>query len=307
MGPGVMGQLAPPWLDEESIESCLDCHAPLSEQRIYSKNADGKYSKNPDSQKNLASKGLTCAACHVRRHVRYGPKPNKSLDANLPHGGFTEVENFGASEFCKPCHQFENDGRRVAGKLLEDTYGQWKSSEYSRKGVRCADCHMPGRRHLWKGIHDPEMVKNGVTVNASLRGATATVTVTNKGVGHYFPTYVTPQVAIRATYSSNGKPELIGVKWIGWKVSLDLEKELYDTRVAPGKSVEYEFHIPQNAGPGTFEIVVAVYPDDFYRRFYKSLLDGHVQVADLSLIRKAYEETGKSRYTLFRKGWKLIK
>jgi hypothetical protein len=305
MGAGVTGQLSPPWLDEESIESCLDCHAPLSEQRKYARNHDGEYIKNPIAQKKLPSKGLTCAGCHVRRHVRYGPTPNKPLDANLPHGGFVEVENFGAAEFCKPCHQFENDGRRVAGKLLEDTYEQWRSSEYSKKGVKCADCHMPGRRHLWKGIHDPETVKAGVAVNASLRGATATVTVGNKGVGHYFPTYVTPQVVVRAIYSSNGKSEIVGEKWIGWNVSLDLEDELYDTRIPPGQTARYEFHLERKSGPGTLEIVVIVYPDEFYGRLYKSLLDAPPKGINPPLIKKAYRESGKSRYTLFKKIWRL--
>src|SRR5439155_14402052 len=28
-------------------------------------------------------------------------------------------------------------------------------------------CHMPDRRHLWRGVHHPEMVRSGVTIDAS--------------------------------------------------------------------------------------------------------------------------------------------
>lgn len=60
---------------------------------------------------------------------------------------------------------------------------------------------MPDRRHLWRGIHDPEMVKQGVTIDlkTAREGSRvqATLTITNSGVGHYFPTYLTPKVFLR--------------------------------------------------------------------------------------------------------------
>jgi hypothetical protein len=55
---------------------------------------------------------------------------------------------------------------------------------------------MPDRRHLWRGIHDPEMVKPGVTVELSTKQTSyrpgqmlqAVLRITNSGVGHHVPT-----------------------------------------------------------------------------------------------------------------------
>src|SRR5206468_1036453 len=82
----------------------------------------------------------------------------------LPHGGVTRTPAYLASEFCRGCHQFGADGYVLNGKLLEDTYAEWKASRFAAAGVQCQDCHMPDRRHLWRGIHDPEMVRGGLTI-----------------------------------------------------------------------------------------------------------------------------------------------
>ena len=74
-----------------------------------------------------------------------------------PHGGFTVSKAFEDSRFCAHCHQFPDDGPRIAGKLQEDTYQQWLASDYARQDAgkqTCQSCHMPDRKHLWRGIHD---------------------------------------------------------------------------------------------------------------------------------------------------------
>src|SRR5207249_4863664 len=85
----------------------------------------------------------------------------------LPHNGVTRTPAFLRSEFCQSCHQFTPEGFALNGKLLENTYAEWKASRFAREGVQCQDCHMPDRRHLWRGIHDPEMVRSGLTIDAS--------------------------------------------------------------------------------------------------------------------------------------------
>jgi hypothetical protein len=64
---------------------------------------------------------------------------------------------------------------------------------------------MPDRRHLWRGIHDVEMVKQAmVTMTPQASPYTpgdrlqAEITVTNVGAGHYLPTYVTPKIMVQA-------------------------------------------------------------------------------------------------------------
>lgn len=299
MGPGVVGQLGEPWLDKETIEMCLDCHAPLGEQRLFSVGAKGgKFTKNPFLQKDLHKKGLVCAVCHLRKNVRYGPpalKPSGIKDP--PHGGFVAVESFNSSDLCRSCHQFESWGRRINGKLLEDTFNQWKKSRYSKEGVQCANCHMKGRAHSWKGIHDKEMVASGVDISAKRDGAVVTVAIKNVGVGHFFPTYVTPQVVVELV--AGGK--VLSSQNVGWMVPLDLSEEIYDTRIPPGETWERLFAIPRDVSADVVSVIIRVYPDDFYHRFYESLLSHPPDGINLALIKKAHEESGASSYLLYEK------
>ena len=64
---------------------------------------------------------------------------------------------------------------------------------------------MPGRKHLWRGIHDKEMTARAVTLGVVVpRGkkavpgrAVARISLTNTGAGHMFPTYMIPAVFIK--------------------------------------------------------------------------------------------------------------
>src|SRR5947207_165756 len=134
-------------------------------------------------------------------HQRFGPpRRDGSLaptapSETLPHNGVTRAPAFLRSEFCQSCHQFTADGFALNGKLLENTYNEWKASRFAREGVQCQDCHMPDRRHLWRGVHHPEMVRSGVTIDASAGASryrpaeivSVTLTVENTRVGHAFP------------------------------------------------------------------------------------------------------------------------
>ena len=301
MGPGVAGQLHLGWLNEKTIELCFDCHAPLGEQRKYLL-SKGAYKLNNKQDKPLAAEGLNCAGCHVRGHVRYGPEPKQVTEDETLHGGFVVVKNFGAAEFCKPCHQFDPGDRRLSGKLLEDTYQQWKKSGYAEKGVQCAGCHMPARSHLWRGIHDPDMTRKGVTFSAvKQKSNTIFVNIKNSGVGHLFPTYVTPQVAVRLVEHTGDKLKIVEEKWIGWKAPIDLSSELYDTRIKPGESFSHTFTVPDRAKEGSYTVLVVVYPDEFYNRFFKSLVAYPPEGMPMELIKESVEETGRSSYTLFEK------
>src|SRR6267378_5362794 len=210
MGPGVAGQLAELRVhDPATALGCQNCHAPLAEQMPL---VPGTLADNPDFDAALGARGIPCAACHVRGHERFGPpRRDGSLAsaaprASLPHEGVTRTPAYLASSFCRGCHQFGPDGYALNGKPLEDTYEEWKASRFAAAGVQCQDCHMPDRRHLWRGIHDADMVRSGLSIEvASPRGrvgagdvVSVTLTVRSVRVGHAFPTYVTPKVVLRA-------------------------------------------------------------------------------------------------------------
>ena len=309
MGSGLSGQLHAPWVDDEGEITCLKCHAPLAEQSRLIVKDDGSLVKNDAFIPSLRSKGITCAACHVRGHRRYGPKRRGEGIDDPPHGGFTEAGFFSDSGFCRPCHQFDEDDNRVAGKLLQNTYEEWKSSGYPKKGIHCQNCHMPDRAHLWRGIHDPEMVRKGIDVRAERKGEAIHVLITNSGTGHNFPTYVTPLVTLKGVVldgKGNEIPGSVDEASIGWYVSLDLSEEYYDNRIPPGESFSGNFDWKGIEGGKKVVITLYVYPDDFYRRFFEAIIEDPPDGIDLQEIGRAFDETKRSGYEIFRREFDLL-
>src|SRR5919108_742895 len=213
-----------------------------------------------------------------------GAPPATAPAARLPHDGATRTPAFLASEFCSSCHQFGADGFALNGKLLENTYEEWKASPAAARGVQCQHCHMPDRRHLWRGIHDAEMVRSGVTITLTTdprqyrpdEDVHARLTIANTGVGHHFPTYVTPRVVVRMALVDVHGRELRGSseqRYIGRDVSRDLSREHSDTRLPAGGrlTLEYRRRLDRTTGV-RLRAVVRVEPDHFYTGFFESLL-----------------------------------
>ncbi len=321
MGPGVMGQTMELILgDPGNALLCYSCHAPLTEhqEKVRARGSPGpRFTKNPTFLPSLQPKGLTCAGCHVRNHQPYGPPKRdgslkNSLPASqLPHGGAIRTPAFERAEFCKGCHQFEPDGYALNGKLLENTYNEWREGPYGRTGKSCQSCHMPDRQHLWRGIHDPEMVRQGVTVRLHLdkeryqvgEQIEAVITLTNSGVGHYFPTYVTPKVVMRvALEDEQGRP-VPGSEQeerIGREVTLDLGRELFDTRIPPGGAHVFRYTRTIDRSGLKLKAAVVVAPDDFYVKFFESILSKSRTKQARGLLRKALKQARRSDFILFK-------
>lgn len=318
VGPGLLGQ-TPTFIREEpgTAVMCYACHAPLSEQQeVLESGSD--FVKNTGFDASLQKQGLTCAACHVRGYQRFGPpQTNGSLQGDLPsdlapHGGATRTPAFDRAEFCAGCHQFNEDDRALNGKLMENTYNEWKNGPYSKQGISCQHCHMPDRRHLWRGIHDPEMVKKGVKVTLATgqssyrpgQRMTATLTLTNAGVGHYFPTYVTPRVVLRLELV-DAKHQAIATSVrtsvVGREVALDLSREIADTRIPPKGRHTFRYAQTVSQRGLTLRATVTVYPDEFYRRFYEAKLSGDLSTEERNQLHQAHEHAQRSSYTLFQR------
>jgi hypothetical protein len=310
MGPGVTGQLVEMLhSDPRGALACQHCHAPLAEQAPLRRDT---LADNPDFNPALRGRGIPCAACHVRRHERFGPpRRDGSLASTapretLPHGGVTRTPAYLASEFCRDCHQFAPDGYALEGKLLEDTYNEWKASRFAAAGVQCQDCHMPDRRHLWRGIHDPDMVRRGLTISVVEDAATADrvaarLIVESTSIGHRFPTYVTPMVVLRAELVDGGGRTIAGSREerrIGREVTLDLERELADTRLSPGERAELAYARPLGGDAVAARFSVVVYPDAFYTAFYETLLRQGVGRGEAD-IRAALDDARRSAFTVF--------
>jgi len=304
MGPGVTGQLVEMrQSDPETARHCLTCHAPLAEQQ------DG-------GDTSLQRKGLVCAACHVRGHARFGPPRRDgpaegTPGATPPHRGATRTTAFLRSEFCAGCHQFADDGFALNGKLLENTYNEWKASPAARRGQQCQDCHMTERRHLWRGIHDPETVRGGLVITLAPAQPRyrpgdrvgARLTITNTSVGHHFPTYVTPRVVVRAALVDADGREVAGSgeeRVIARDVTLDLAREVSDTRIPAGGRFVLDYRRRVERSGVRLRVSVTVFPDHFYTRVFESLLAGGAGTGATE-IREALAVTRRSPYELYRR------
>jgi hypothetical protein len=201
----------------------------------------------------------------------------------LAHGGVTRTPAFLRSEFCASCHQFAPDGLALNGKLLENTLEEWRASPAARRGQQCQDCHMPDRRHLWRGIHDPDMVRRGVEIALTTsrkryrpgQELRARLSLSTPGVGHAFPTYVTPRVLVRAELVDPEGQALAGSveeRAIGREVPLDLSREIADTRIPAGGRFVLDYARRLERSGIALRVTVTVQPDHFYTGFFEALL-----------------------------------
>jgi hypothetical protein len=257
------------WKKDGEVWICLNCHTPMENQqpeliREIPRDRVEKAVKvpNPDFDAALQEEGITCASCHVRDGVILGPFD----DSVAPHP--TQFDpKFRTTEVCYRCHQvpkgpfqFYNVGPCGTFPEYEDTYFT------QERGMICQSCHMPeverpmadggpirqGRRHLWRGGHDPEQVKSALAVQLTAdppgiqagKDATFTLTLINAGAGHKLPTgdpdrYFTVEFRI---LDKNGRllkeqRDTMG-RWIMWQPFI---LELYDNRLPPLASRDYRF------------------------------------------------------------------
>jgi hypothetical protein len=109
-----------------------------------------------------------------------------------------------------------------------------------------------GRKHLWRGGHDPEQIKSALAVQLSVDPpqprpggpATFTLTLINAGAGHKLPTgdpdrffTVEFRVVDQAGLVVKEQTDSMG-RWILWQPVI---ADLYDNRLPPLASRDYPF------------------------------------------------------------------
>lgn len=311
--PGLEGQLVAHFETNPGfVESCMVCHGPLSEQLRKIERPDGGWVDNPDFDPDLERRGVQCAACHVRDWRRHGPpRPDGSLTPppeGTPHEGAIRTTAYEDSRFCAPCHQFESPAPN--GKPLENTLVEWEASRFADEGVSCQGCHMPDRRHLWRGIHDPEMTRAGVTPEWRVEGEPegddllVRVALTNDGTGHRFPTYVTPAVDLEIAFvDAVGDTLARRERTLQRDVHFDgrewVERE--DDRIAPGATEALEWRGPAPSGAVRVIGRARVRPDAFYTGVFRSLVGSTADTAAAKpILEEALRRTLESPYDLWR-------
>ncbi len=313
VGPGLIGQL----LEQDDpgfTRSCYKCHAPMIEQHAKIEVGDGNWVDNEFYDDKLHQAGVGCPVCHVRGSRIHGPPPRAGTQPSgnsQPHSGYLASERFQSSEFCAMCHQFPSDWPSLNGKLLQNTFEEWKDSPAAKRGQTCQDCHMPGRRHLFRGIHDPAMTRSAFELTTSTTIAAngkilANASLKNVGAGHMAPTYVTPRIEITfKQIDANGDVvgEISPATVIQRQVILSGEShEVSDTRLAPGKSIDTSWETTKERTAISVRTEVRCIPDQFYEEFYKRLLTHYEQGSkSYQLIQLALRDAEARRFVVFKR------
>lgn len=229
---------------DETLPFCVSCHAPLAAQTAeVLANTTFYLSRDPRSgvapgsapfrPEPAADEGVTCAVCHLRggRIVSAGPAfghPDAIVDPAL-----------GSPELCAACHEFPfavagPDGTVTTDDPMQSTWSEWRDWG---GGQTCADCHLPGGRHLFRGAHDRDFLRGAVAVEPVPGG----VEVRAVGVGHALPSgdlfrNLTLEVAEGEGWVVAARFGRTFRTWFDPALDLQRKGPVDDTRLRPGEA-----------------------------------------------------------------------
>jgi len=276
------------WQFDGSAQICKNCHIPLDRQQEFTvvgfndaEKWDPVLKPNPKFDAKLQHEGVTCNVCHFSSDKGNGKILGVLGNTSAPH----PVEKLeSGNQICVRCHVVS--GKRwdtffkfpPCGTVAEIQSSLGKnvikdSSEMSVKEIAalgCVDCHMPtvqrplvpggkprtARQHLWRGGHDPAMVKKGLTITLKETGKSGTagtrsftLSITNTGAAHYIPTGTPDRhltVKLRALTQQGEvvkeRNEILK-RTVMWRPFII---DLWDTRLRPKETREYSIELSKN-------------------------------------------------------------
>lgn len=276
---------------DRSQQVCLNCHTPLRDQQedlVLGFRDREKFqpilAPNESFDKTLRDEGVTCAVCHVRDGVIIGPFG----DTNAPHPTRFEPGMTDGIGTCKQCHV-------VSGERWDTFYrvppcGTVAEITEGGESPDCTSCHMPdverplvaggaarpSRRHLFRGGHDPDTVREALAVDVQLTDTgggqrAALVNVSNVGADHYLPTgtpdrHLTVEFMLKGTDGRVLDDQTDRIKrTIMWRPFI---VDLWDTRLPKGELRTYAFPVDLEADPppATLDVTVRYHLLDEARR-----------------------------------------
>jgi hypothetical protein len=191
---------------------CNGCHAP-------SAFIAGDVPPPKPEENSRANEGVFCDICHTitgfegdtPHNYNFTINPGKEKYGNRdgvvsPHHNTKFLKHTTTPELCGSCH----NEMSPYGIWVKSTHLEWREGPYSKEGVRCQDCHMPGAeginskmskpaknvaQHLFHGAHAESKLRGSVEVRIHPDDrefepgdvATLKVQVFNHKAGHKIP------------------------------------------------------------------------------------------------------------------------
>ncbi len=300
------------WKKDKNIWVCLNCHTPLENQQptLVRDIPRGRVEKaveepNPHFDPAYQKESITCAACHVRDGVIHGPYE----DSAAPHPTKFDPA-FRTAQICYRCHNVVSGPAQFYNVGPCGTYAEYEGKFYMQeRGYICQSCHMPeidrpaatggpirrGRKHLWRGGHDPAMIQQAVAIEVQADPAapqprmpvTFSLTLLNAGAGHKIPTgdpdrHFTVEFEVEdAQHRIVARQQDTIGRWILWQPAI---VELYDNRPLPlaSRNYRFQFRLPERVEGLTLHTRVR----------YHILTDGQHE-----MLRTKYGLTGDDPYS----------
>lgn len=159
-------------------DDCIRCHTP---RPVF----ETGIGMTPMQRWTNLEEGNTCMSCHGREGYDY----SRFVGGKECKGAFEPA--VGTVAHCASCH-------RIAG-----TPDQWSRAEHGKQAGRvCIDCHMPWvtrpvalgepprqvRAHTFPASSNEAQLRKAYGYDVKIDGNEVAVAITNKGVGHNFPT-----------------------------------------------------------------------------------------------------------------------
>ncbi len=283
-----------------SQQICRNCHTPLDRQQeavVLGFRDSEKWhpilAPNPGFDSSLQSEGVTCAACHVKDGVVLGPYGGDTA----PHP-VQKLDN--PNQVCVRCHVVGGNRWDTFYKMppcgtvaeIRHSSGSWpdgRGAQNPRGGsgeitaadaaaLGCVECHMPlvrravveggvvrdVRRHLWRGGHDGNMVRQALAMELSEAPAAAgkrrfVLTVENIGAAHFLPTGTPDRHLLLRLRLLDGQANVLAerqeklVRTILWRPFI---VDLWDTRLPRGQPRAGELAVPA-AGAASARVLEA--------------------------------------------------
>ncbi len=247
--------------------TCLVCHTPLLNQSpVILSTASGHYNdlevdKNEHFDASLQQEGVTCAACHVRNGVIYGPYKKEQI--NAPHPVVYD-KKFLSKSLCKQCHEVPSKDFSLMNEGVCSTGMESDSGIWAARGYICQDCHMPGverplvpgypkrlgKKHLWPGAYSNHQLQKAFSFRAQQNKNSLTITISNSGAGHKVPTGDTDRFIVmdffwQETGSNNQiEKKIYSIEFKRQVVWQPIMFVLSDNRLAPGESKKIDIELP---------------------------------------------------------------
>jgi hypothetical protein len=265
------------WNFDGRQQICKNCHIPLDvqqEHRVLGFRDESKWdpilAPNPEFDQSLQHEGVTCAACHLRDGMIVGVFG----DGKAPH----PVRRIGSgNEVCLRCHIVEGDRWDTFFRFPPcGTVAEIQAGRGERRGrsgettvadvgsLGCVECHMPlvqralvsggkvrpARRHLWRGGHDPEMVRRALDLRLERRASEEAgagefvLTLVNVGAAHYVPTGTPDRHLVLSVRLLDAQGTAVSERrWViertvMWRPFI---VDLNDNRLPPNEPRAYEF------------------------------------------------------------------